>query len=135
MTDTPAPPPQATSQANTPAPKKEKVKRVYMLHNKDGEPLGKFNSLNGPRNAALKATSKKCKVIGDNIELHLRETGKNLVKVYEGTCSALETPQVVNRSGREITYTKKPNVRFTKVTYNYDERFGKKPSEEAPEEK
>jgi len=97
------------------------AKRIFMAHDKSGVKLGEFTG-NCYRTAALKAASKNCKDVdeGSPIELHMRETGTRVVKVYNGYTKKLDTPQIVKRGDKEVVYEKKPAVKFTKKVYDYD---------------
>lgn len=76
-----------------------------------------------PRYAALKTASRGVK------DILLRRTNTKLVYRYTGKIVDLETPQIVKRGEREITYAKKPSVRFVNK-FVYDGKL-----EDADEEK
>lgn len=94
-----------------PKEKIRKPKRTFMLHDhpteKNFESLGKYVSTDA-RYSALKAASKGFK------DIYLRPTNTKIVYHYTGDIVELDTPQVVTRGERQITYTKKPAVKFQK---------------------
>jgi len=116
MTDTNAP---ATPAPDAPAPKAARVQKpklTFMLH-KPGtfESLGKYVSTDY-RYAALKVASR-----GKENPILLRKTNTKLVYEFTGNVVELDTPQVVSRGERTITYSKKPVVKFIrKFTYEGD---------------
>lgn len=110
----------STEEALTQQPpaKKQRVPRTkftFMLHDpKTFVSLGKYVSTDY-RYAALKVASRGIK------DIYLRKTNTKIVYVYEGKVVELETPQVVTRGERQITYTKKPTVSFVrKYVYTGD---------------
>lgn len=93
--------------------KKKKEKKTFMLHHPDTfASLGKFVSTDF-RYAALKAASRGHK------KILLRITDTKLVYEFQGDIVELEIPQIVKRGEREISYNKKPTVKFVqKFIYN-----------------
>lgn len=80
----------------------------FMLHAPETfVPLGKFQSSDA-RYAALKAASR------GHTDILLRQTNTRIISQYEGRVQTLDEPHVTVRQGREITYTKKPVVKFVK---------------------
>lgn len=93
----------------------KKQKKTFMLHKPDTfESLGKFVSTDF-RYAALKAASR------GHTDIYLRITDTKLVYQFEGSIQKLDQPQVVLRGEREITYTKKPMVKYVRK-FIFDEK-------------
>lgn len=87
-------------------PKAPKAKSTFMLHDpKTFASLGKYVSTDA-RYSALKAASRGIE------DIYLRKTNSKIIYHYKGSVVELETPQVVTRGSRQITYTKKPVVKF-----------------------
>jgi hypothetical protein len=83
-----------------------KPKSTFMLHDpKTFASLGKYVSTDA-RYSALKAASRGIE------DIYLRKTNSKIIYHYKGSVVTLDTPQVVNRGSRQITYTKKPVVKF-----------------------
>lgn len=94
-------------------PKTPKSKSTFMLHDaKTFASLGKYVSTDA-RYSALKAASRGIE------NIYLRKTNSKIIYHYEGSVVTLDTPQVVTRGKRSITYTKKPVVKF-KGKFVYD---------------
>lgn len=106
---------------------KTKVKKTFMLHDPATFAcLGKFKSTDF-RYAALKAASRGYK------DIRLRITDTKLVYQYDGDIATLDKPQVVKRGEREIIYTKKPSVKFSKkYIYSGEIDDSKCPEDEPP---
>jgi len=86
---------------------KNKNKRTFMLHSvTDMSALGRFTSTDW-RYAALKAASR------NHTTIILRQTGTREVREFEGSRVEIE-PKVIERGGRTITYTHRPQVKFIK---------------------
>jgi hypothetical protein len=84
-----------------------KNKRTFMLHSVDDmSALGRFTSTDW-RYAALKAASRNHRTI------ILRQTGTREVREFEGSRVEIE-PKIIERGGRTITYTHRPQVKFIK---------------------
>ena len=117
----------ATVAVDTAAPvaaaTRPKKHHTFMLHSvvdgKAGAGIGKFSSATA-RQAALKAVTRVCKEIDVPQELHLRATNSRIVKVFIGSKATLPTPQVVERSGRVITYKTRAHVKLAR-TYVFGE--------------
>jgi len=87
-------------------PRGRKPRHTYMLHDpKTFENLGKYRSTDF-RYSALKVASRGCK------DIVLRRTNTKVCYQYEGSVVNLDKPQTVMRGEREITYSKKPTVKF-----------------------
>ncbi len=85
----------------------KKAKRTFMLHSAtDMAALGRFISTDW-RYAALKAASR-----GHTLIL-LRQTGTREVREFDGARVAI-VPKEINRGGRIITYTHRPQVKFNR---------------------
>lgn len=90
------------------APRNKKPKLTYMLHDPNTfASLGKYVSTDY-RYAALKVASRGHK------DIYLRKTNTKNVYQFAGDVVTLDTPQVIQRGERQITYTKKPTVRLVK---------------------
>ena len=81
-----------------------KARRTFMLHAPDMTALGRFVSTDW-RYAALKAASR------GHTDILLRQTGTQEVRRFEGTRIEIP-PKEINRGGRVITYTNRPQVKF-----------------------
>lgn len=60
-----------------------------------------------------------CLLPDGRFRILLRQTNTRLIREYVGQVCELENPQVVQRQGREIKYTKKPKVSFVR-SFIYD---------------
>lgn len=103
-----------TAPSATAAPaiaRKRKPKLTFMLHDPNSTPplasLGKYVSTDF-RYAALKVASR------GHTKILLRRTNTKLIYEFTGSILKLDTPQVVARGERTITYYKKPVVKFVK---------------------
>lgn len=105
-TTTPAATATTTATTNTLNTNK-KNKRTFMLHaSGDMTALGRFISTDW-RYAALKAASR------GHTQIFLRQTGTREVRVFDGARIEI-TPKEINRGGRTITYTHRPQVKFNR---------------------
>jgi hypothetical protein len=90
-----------------PVPKEKKPRRTFMLHSaEDMTALGRFISTDW-RYAALKAASRGHK------KILLRQTGTREVREFDGDRIEIE-PKEINRGGRVIKYTHRPQVKFNR---------------------
>jgi hypothetical protein len=55
-----------------------------------------------------------CTLPDGRFRILLRQTNTRLIREYVGEICTLDEPQVVQRQGREIRYTKKPKVSFVR---------------------
>jgi hypothetical protein len=106
--------PSALPPQNTAKPKRTRSKSVFMAHDPDTFACnGKYTSVDW-RYGALKCCSRMGGEPGVVHNILLRKTGTKEVRQYEGNIVSLDTPQIVKRGDRVISYTKKPVVKFVK---------------------
>ena len=104
----------SSTAAETAPLKPKSVRHSFMLHDPvNMEAVSKYSSSHA-RYAALKAASAGVK------RIILRRTNSKICRVYEGDIVDLPEPKVIKRGDREITYKRKPTVRFTGETFVYD---------------
>ena len=108
--DVPTAPAPSSSAASASATKKPR--RTFRLHSPaDMTALGRFISTEW-RYAALKAASR------GHTKILLRQTGTREVRQFEGAKVEID-PKEITRGGRTITYTHRPQVKYTgKYTYS-----------------
>jgi hypothetical protein len=88
--------------------KTPRTKKTFMLHAPgDMSAAGRFVAP-GYREAALKAASR------GHTDILLRKSGTREIRQFEGRIETLDTPKTVTRGDREVLFSKKPTVKFTK---------------------
>lgn len=91
-----------------PEPKVKKDKVTFMLHEPDTmRSVGKYMATDY-RYAALKVATQGHK------RILLRKTNSKEIYEYNGDVIRLDTPKIITRGSRPITYEKKPTVKFVR---------------------
>jgi len=101
-----------------------KPKKTYTSHDPDSFRVINRVQASEFRYAALKCVTNQnklknkdqlpegCTLPDGKFRILLRQTNTRLIREYIGEICTLDEPQVVQRHGREIRYTKKPKVSF-----------------------
>lgn len=126
-TDTTTPQQQQSKSTTT----NKKEKKTFTSHCPDSFKVINRVQASEFRYAALKCVTNQNKLLkkeqlpagcllpDGRFRILLRQTNTRLIREYVGQVCELENPQVVQRQGREIKYTKKPKVSFVR-SFIYD---------------
>lgn len=116
----------STDTTTTPQPRSKKEKKTFTSHCPESFRVINRVQASEFRYAALKCVTNQNKLLkkeqlpsgclmpDGRFRILLRQTNTRLIREYVGEICELENPQVVQRQGREIKYTKKPKVSFVR---------------------